>query len=364
MSPWRQLAAGSILTHRGSSVIDSARPGTFDTLAKLVGTTGTRRRVLGALIGALVSLETGTRYRLGVDAISLPALDGTILLHDPEIGVPATLPDLSVDVETVWWANHWANPASSQYRPPSAIPTHPRVVTVAAGDNLQAKIDAAPDYTTFVLDHTGTFARCRIIERRRLHFISSSVNNPAQRPTCRGFDIFGSRYAVNYNPIVEDGITYPGFQPMVAGSGGTAAEIKASQDAWFNPANDFIFRDIDFISDGSLVYYRKWNVFGTVWNSNHWEENTAIGMRCVRDVLIERCAVSGYKSGFDQSTGPPNDPVETSPPAGRRSRRGVLGQQRHHQRRHPRLRHYPGHQRRRLRLSQRGLFGRGARSGH
>jgi hypothetical protein len=231
------------------------------------------------LSGRLVNLETGVRSKLGV-AVSLPALDGTIYELDPMRGVPVGTPDLGQNVET-WWSTHWANPSSPTYVSASDINLHPNVVIVQPTDNLQAVIDAAPDYTTFRL-RPGTHGRAYLIGRSHLAFVS---DDPANRATLRGIDVFGNTDAQDRNTYVS-------------------ALLAGDEEALYKhkyPSRDFYYRDLDYRSDGTPCRHDQ------TPTSNDWVEFTPGWNRAVRDVLYENCTYDNYfaSDASGGTSGPP-----------------------------------------------------------
>ncbi len=255
------------------------------------------------LHGTLTNLEDGTVIRVD-GSRSLPALDGTIFRFAADVGVPHKDPNFGQFTVKAWYdgtdgnGGHWANPDAANYIPVGDIQTHPREVVVAPG-GLQAAIDASVDYTTFRLQ-AGVHPRVTMTGMGHRHFIA---DNPASPPTMRGIDIYGTSYATQYN----DGSTLKGY-PTHIKTLRTAAAVAAHR----NPVRDIIFRDIDFVSDGSLVTW-KWFLFDTgFWNHDHFSDNAAIGMRAVRDVLIERCSATGYVAGHLTETRTPG--TFSSPP--------------------------------------------------
>lgn len=271
----------------------------------------------GTLSGRLRDLATGTVYRLG-EAIPFGPLDAKLFVLDELVGVPPMPIDWGEDVEARW-ARHWANPASSSYRPSSATRLFANVVNVPIGGDLQAYVDAAPDGTTFMLPDGGTYARVVMYGRNRLAF--ASVNPAAgHRGVVRGFDYYGTQHAYYYNSTGTVAST-AGFPRKLFASGSLGADASFTTGfpsvrdqalgAFLNPPGNLIFKDLDFVSDGSPVYYQKrWHagVVGGTWDTDHWYANAALGMRCVKDVLVEGCTASGYLWATDNSTTSPNDP--------------------------------------------------------
>lgn len=263
--------------------------------------------------GYLVSLETGTRYKLGTDAIPLGALDGTILRYDEQRGVPTKTIDRSIDVET-WWSTHWANPSSSAYVSSANVKLHTNTVDVPAGASLQAYVDAAPDYTTFRLAAGGVYGEVQLVERSHLHFTSA---DPANKATIARVKVWGSQYAQQYNSVNTDygyvAILYSNTTDASLTTGG-ANSIREQAKYRFlkQPSQDLIFDQINFAPDSQpIVYYRKFTI-DTTYQTDHWYEGTPIAMRTVKDVLVQRCTISGYKWGSDNSSAPPNDPQQNN----------------------------------------------------
>jgi hypothetical protein len=253
------------------------------------------------LSGTLTNLETGAVIRVG-ESVTLPALDGTIFQHDPAYGVPVKAQDLSTDVQT-WWGDHWANPAAGKYLDAADVRTWPNEVIVAPGE-LQAAIDASPDRTTFRLQ-AGTHPRVEIIGRSHLAFVA---DNPAARPTLVGIDYFGCAQAKHYQGTTNDATYGYGYVTRIRG---TAAQFdQLAYDTFLDPPGDLIFRGLDFVSDGNAVVYQTYFYDGA-WKTNHRYVYAAIGLRTVRNVLIEDCTFTGYKAASAQ-TGPPTEPPPQS----------------------------------------------------
>lgn len=278
----------------------------------------------GTRPGWLENLETGVRIRVG-ETWSLPALDGTIFRYVPQLGVPTIDPDYSVDVET-WWASHPYNPAAAatKYIASGAIQTHARVINVAIGDDLQAKLDANPgDNITFLLaDHYVSNETVNVVERNGIHFVSATAVG-AGRAILRRVYIWGNRHILWYNGTRYG--TPPGYPGMVEadasvlprndpvwGSGGNNF-IEEAIYAWENPKRDFLFRDIDFVSDTIAALYAIYHVAGNaqtvptplpaghpVWSRNHWAPGAPIWTRNTRDGMVERCTFSGYQQYLDE----------------------------------------------------------------
>lgn len=271
----------------------------------------------GTLVGRLRNMETNTYIRVG-GTWSLPPLDGTIFEFVPDLGVPTQEPIFSFFSVETWWATHWANPTSSNYIPVGNILTHPTEVVVAPG-GLQAAINAASPYTTFRLQ-AGIHPRVTIVGKGHLHFIA---DNPANKPTCRGFDIYGTSYAQQYNTRGTD-YGYPHHLTVLK----TAEALLRHR----NPTRDFIFRNIDFESDGSLVNWEYYMFDDGYWSHDHWYTNAAIGMRAVQDVLIESCTADGYVAGTNLETReggtgaflPPPDPAGFDTSSGPTGHPGVF----------------------------------------
>ncbi len=263
------------------------------------------------LDGKLVNMETGEEYWLPA-TVSLPALDGAIFRHDPAYGVPMTDPDLGVDVET-WLSTHWAveqipgKSASPNYR--AAILLHPDVQMVTTNDDLQDAIDAVPDGTTLRLAAGGTYeGTIRMVGRERIHIIS---DNPANKAAMRRVEIFGSAQALAYDGAVIDGDYHNGFNVRL----GTPADPNhdAAFLAWENPKRDFLFQQIDFESDGDLLYYNWYGNGSGGWKHDHRAVNMPVFLRNVRDVLFETCTFSGYQMGADPANPDTTGEVEVVP---------------------------------------------------
>jgi hypothetical protein len=259
-----------------------------------------------SLGGKLVNLETGVETWLPA-TVSLGAFDGAIYRHDPAYGVPMTDPDLGVDVET-WWASHWANEDADEYQAPGDLPTHPRTVSVGAAADLQAAVDAAPDFTTFELAADGVYEGTLMLTGRNgLHFVSVDPLNPA---TLRRVEIHGSEHALSYDGAVLDGEYHNGFQSRLLTASPYYAEAL---EAWHNPKRDFLFRDLLFVSDGDLLYYNWYGNNSGGWKHDHRAINMPVFLRNVRDVLIESCTFSGYEMGADPANPDTTGEVEVVP---------------------------------------------------
>lgn len=243
------------------------------------------------LDGTLTNLEDGATIRVG-GSRTLPALDGTVFRYDPDLGVPEVVPAFGYATVVAWWARHYANPASTNHIPVGDVQTHPAEVVVAAGE-LQAAIDASTGPTTFRLQ-AGNHPRVTIVGRSNLHFIA---NSPDSRPVCRGFDVFGSTYAQQYNTAGTD----YGFPHHLI-----TLKTAAALAAWRNPQEDLLWRGIDFQSDGTLVQYAFYQFDNGTWNNDHRWENVPLFLRNVKRVLIEDCTASGYLMGT-----PDSDPIVT-----------------------------------------------------
>lgn len=225
------------------------------------------------------------------------------------MAVPLADTDLAYTVEG-WWAQHWANPEADDYVAPEEVTTHPGVVSVPVGGNLQTYVDAAPNNTTFSLAAGGTYGRVTLVERSGLHFVSA---NPASPAVCRGFDVYGSTHAQQYNTAGASygfvGKLFSGADASLTAGGVRSIRAVARRRFLRKPSRDLIFKDLAFVSDGSLVYYQQYSIGGT-WITDHWYANAPIGMRCVQDVLVQGCSFAGYKWGTDNSSAAPNDPQE------------------------------------------------------
>jgi hypothetical protein len=260
-----------------------------------------------SLTGKLVNLETGVETWLPA-TVSLGAFDGAIYRHDPAYGVPMTDPDLGVGVET-WWATHWANADADEYQAPGDLPTHPRVVSVGAAADLQAAIDAAPDYTTFELAADGVYEGTIVITGRNgIHLVSADPLNPA---TLRRVEIHGSEQALSYDGAMLDGAYHNGFNIRL----GTPADpnYAAALLAWEHPGRDYLIRDIAFVSDGDLCYYNWYGNNSGGWKYDHRAINMPVFLRNVRDVLIESCTFTGYEMGANPANPDTTGEVEVVP---------------------------------------------------
>jgi hypothetical protein len=241
--------------------------------------------------GRLQNMETGEYIRVG-GTWSCRPLDGTIFEFVPDLGVPDVKPTFGYGTVEAWWDTHYANPTSANYIPPGAIQTYPREVTVAPG-NLEAALNSEPQYTTFRLQAGNHPWMNEIVGKRRFALIA---DDPLNRPVLRGIDIFGTSYALQYNN--EGGTGFPAHLITL--------RTPAALEAWRNPADGIIIRDIDFRSDGELVKYAYYQFPNGNWNHDHRWENVAIFMRNVRGVLIESCTAAGYVLGT-----PDTDPTVT-----------------------------------------------------
>lgn len=232
--------------------------------------------------GWLVSLENGNRYKIGRDAISLPALDGTILLHDLDIGVPHWVPDNSLTAEQDW-ARHWANPASSEYR--ATILKHANEVFVPVGQ-LQDAIDASRSGTTFLLEGNGAgnHGHVTCVGKERLHFTSFDTTSQATWAEFHGIDLWGDELFAQYNGNTTD----PRF--------GLAWLLQSLRDPEIlylhkNPKRDFLFTNLVYRRFGTLLSeYRHYFIQG-VWQPDHRLTNIALMARNVTDVCVENCHI-------------------------------------------------------------------------
>lgn len=255
--------------------------------------------------GRLVNLETGIAYRLG-ESFSLGPLDGTIFRWEDWYGVPVKDPDLGITAEQ-WWDGHWINPASANYVAQSAVRTWPNVVTLSGTASLQAAVNAAPDYTTFVLAAgyvQPSGETLNLIGRSHLHFVAA---DPLNKPTLRRLVVYGceriSRRSA-YDSLLS----------------GMAAKNDQDIYDWFHPKSDFYFRDLHFVSDGQLID-QKWYRIQTVnsfpnyiWAREGIAEGMPIWLRNVRDVLVEGCVFDGYEMASERPQPAPTDLVDTFVP--------------------------------------------------
>lgn len=249
------------------------------------------------LTGRLVNLEDDSILRLG-SAVTLPAFGGTIYELDPFIGVPNVDPDFSRDVK-YYWDHHWANLDADEYIAPGDLILHSNTVTVTSGQDLQAVVDAAPDYTTFRLQ-AGTYSAVRLVGRSHLHFVADDDNN---RPTVRSFYVYGCTHSQHINGENMSGIG--GWVGKLINT-----PLAAERANFLNPKQDFIFRNLNFVSDGTLVDYRWYYLQPGVWTHDHGSENLPLFFRNTRDACVEGCTFSGYVFG-DATTQP-----VSAPPAG------------------------------------------------
>lgn len=228
-----------------------------------------------SLSGDLVNLETGTRYALPA-TVSLAALDGTIFVHDPAYGVPPEVLDVSLTPRQ-WRQQHWAYRGGPNYRSPASIRTWPNVVSVGAGANLQAAVDAAPDRTTFSLAAGATYGRVVLIGRSHLAFVSA---NPANKATVRGFELHTHEHALRYHTVGA----VSGWIDWVLPERNNDLE---SQEALLHGARDIVLKDLKLIQEPG---------FCAILQPNGRTEYVAVYGMGMRDVLIEGCDVSGYKA--------------------------------------------------------------------
>lgn len=272
-----------------------------------------------SLTGYLRSLETGARYKLGTDAISIPALDGTILEYEPargrngRRGVPAWDINLNQTVEA-WWGEHWANPASAAYISSANLLLHSNVVSVPAGARLQTYVDAAPDYTTFSLAAGASYAELNLVERSHLHFTSANPASPAKIGRVRQF---GSEYAQQYNSDIGAGDfgfvaqLYSGTSGTLTTGGGQSIRNKAQRRFLRNPSQDIVFDQIAFDAPTvdtwnpvaqPIVYYKLWQIGDDNPQTDHFYEGAAYSGRCVKDIVFQRCSFSNYRWGSDNGS--------------------------------------------------------------
>lgn len=248
------------------------------------------------LTGRLVNLETGVATKLG-GSVSLAAFDGAIYELDPFIGVPKIDPDYSQNVK-YYWDHHFANPDAAEYIAPGSLNLHTNVVTVTNGQNLQSVVDAAPDYTTFRLQ-AGTYDEIRLVGRSHLHFVA---DDDAHRPTMRSAYFYGCTHSQYINGEIFDGSQIGGWVGKLINT-----PLPAERYNFLHPKQDIILRNIDFVSDGTLVEYKWYYLNPGVWTHDHGYVHAPLFFRNMRDVCVEGCTFSGYTFG-DETTAPSQPP--------------------------------------------------------
>lgn len=259
------------------------------------------------LSGWLVSIETGARYKLGRDAVALNPLDGTIFRLDEMVGVRLYSIDFADDVEA-WWSKHALNPTSPNYIPVGSIKTWPNVVTVNVGDSLQAAINNAPDYTTFVL--ASGYVSTEIVEmtrRSHLHFVSA---NPANKAKVRSIYIWGTTKSHQY--FGTTGSPDYGLPEYL----NNQRPDDVIYQFYEGVSEDFFFKDLIFDGGGAITWFRYYFIDG-VWHTDHYAEKISLWMRSVKNVLIEGCTVQNYVHGEEVAQPPPEvAPVGSGLPFG------------------------------------------------
>lgn len=293
------------------TLYDSVRDEYLVVVCNRATTTQTVTINSATLEGTLVNLENGSQITVG-GSVSLGPLDGTIFRFRPgtiDFGVPnITLTSHSM-TEEEYWAQHWANPASSNYIAYGDIPLHSNTVIVETTDDLQAVVDAAPDNTTFRLRPGLHDTWLTLLERNGMHFVSDDPNN---RATIRNVEIYSYPLPVgleldqaNYTPTSRQN----GYQSWVGAIIGTARDgnFTVPPDdldavaAFLNPCRDFIFRDIDFRGDPALTTDQytvpgQGHPFDPIRNPTYH-----VG---VKDVLYEGCTFAGYNHSDQQGAWP------------------------------------------------------------
>lgn len=262
-----------------------------------------------SLKGDLVSLETGAVYRLGVDAIPLAALDGTILQYRPFLGVPRVELEMEITKEA-WCDKHYANPDGDYFIPYDDIQTHPREVTIPIGGDLQAYVDAAPDNTTFLIPSTGgPYGPVTAVERSGLHFAPAT---PGGRYELYPMEFFGSEHALQYNSSGSSfgyvSKLYSGSDSSLTTGGVNSIRSQARKRFYREQTRDIFIKNADFVPNG-LVYYQKKQIAAT-WQTDHFYKNAPVNLRTVDGVLIQNCTATGFTWGTDNSSAAPNDPQE------------------------------------------------------
>lgn len=262
------------------------------------------------LTGKLVNLETGVATYLPA-TVSLPALDGTIFRHDPLYGVEKiVLPSVDLDPEAFWDVSPW-NPDGTNYIPPGQSALFPRQVSVPLGASLQTLVDQNPDETCFLLPPLyvppAGEPKLRLIGRRGLQFISADPGAPiANQPILRFVEAYGSTRTINYSRQVG------GVASFLAQCGAPSAYGDQALYEWMHPKDNFLFRNIQFRSDGTALWYHKylWETTGT-YLPDHFAEWHPIWLRNVRDVLIEQSEFFDYVAGHDVTQDSEGQPTAT-----------------------------------------------------
>ncbi len=195
---------------------------------------------------------------IGANSLLRSALMGLPLLALPTLvqAVPALLPDYEADVRD-WWAVHPFNPASANYAPQIASPTH--TVHLTAGQSIQNAINNLPSAGGTIKLAPGTYSSFQIVGRNNVHIIAD-----------QGATITGKSYV----SVTSLALNYGDFDRAISGKGQPRDPVQ--WEAYKNPTRNFYFKGLTF--DGL----------------NQGTNATAIQLKRVYDVVFDDCTFQNY----------------------------------------------------------------------
>lgn len=192
------------------------------------------------------------------------------------VGVPVVDPDYQGDVRK-WWSAHPLNPraAGGAKKIPSPVPQ----VRIASGGSIQEAIDRLPASGGTIVLEPGRYDAFRIVGRSHVH-----VLGPASGEAI----ITGHSYLAN-GPETMD---YPAYDAAVSNFDNYKYKDKRLWEQYQRPVGNFVLRNLVFDGEGkTTVDFPGVGIQGP---------GGAIGLKRVRDVLIEHCV---FRNFLDTSTG-------------------------------------------------------------